>query len=398
MTGMNGSENSESLPVLGPNATQGQLGEALVEAAILQLGHLYDRRAGLDFGLDGIIELTIGETEKRASGRQLGVQVKRGISNAVETKYGFTHYCTEAHANYWLGHSLPIIIVHSDPLTERLRWREVSSQSLRKTPKGYAIDLPPESELRTSIAAIKALAERQKDGSAHPDQVFVLPYSMSEGVRIVDAELGLRALEFSRAVLRGELGRVAIEIEEEPDLVARIDSIRDINEPSAKERKDALIREDILSRYKRRAHQLQRALQILLTDRQIAEHYGYEDQLLAEAIKWLMRPTPYYRDPNDIALQAWPGNGIQQPVIIFDVPGGAMEELYAKSEGNRVFIKMGEMGGTLIADLDPDIVAQRFLPALCQRLVDYAETHEISDKSAFEHIGIPHSMWPIGLN
>ncbi|MGR3803088.1 MAG: DUF4365 domain-containing protein [Marinibacterium profundimaris] len=86
------SDRNKDLPALGPNAVQGQLGEALVEAAILQLGQLYDRRAGLDFGVDGIIELTTGESEMCASGRQVGVQVKRGISNAVATSHGFTHY------------------------------------------------------------------------------------------------------------------------------------------------------------------------------------------------------------------------------------------------------------------------------------------------------------------
>lgn len=392
------SDKGKDLPALGPNAIQGQLGEALVEASILQLGQLYDRRAGLDFGVDGIIELTTDETKKRASGRQIGVQVKRGISNAVATSYGFTHYCTEAHANYWLRHSLPVIIVHSDPVTNRLRWREVSEKSLRRTRKGYAIDLPAESELRTSLDAIRALAENHKDREPYADRVIVFPYSINEGIRIDDAELGLVALEFSRAVLRGETGRVLIELEEEPNLVASIDSIRDRTEPSADERRDALIREDVLARYRKRTGHLQRALQILLTERQIVEAYGYQDQLLAEALKWLMRPNLQHRAPGDVALQAWPGPGNQQPVITFDVPASAMEKLYAKNDGNRVYIRMGEMGGTLIADLDPGIVAQRFLPELARRLINYAETREIPDASTFEHIDIPLNQWLIGLN
>ena len=82
--------------------------------------------------------------------------------------------------------------MHSDPVTNRLRWREVSEKNLRRTRKGYAIDLPAESELRTSLDAIRALAERHKYSESHADRVIVVPYSMSEGIRIDDAELGLK--------------------------------------------------------------------------------------------------------------------------------------------------------------------------------------------------------------
>lgn len=80
---------------------------------MLEAGLLYERRTGLNFGIDGVIELTPPGAEPRATGREIGVQVKRGISVAVPTRHGYTHYCTEAHANYWLGHALPVIVVHT---------------------------------------------------------------------------------------------------------------------------------------------------------------------------------------------------------------------------------------------------------------------------------------------
>jgi hypothetical protein len=397
MPDQNASNENIELPALGPNAIQGQLGEALVEAAILELDQLYDRRSGLDFGVDGVIEFTTGGTKKQASGRQVGVQVKRGLSNAVKTRYGFTHYCTEAHANYWLRHSLPIIVVHSDPLTGRLRWREVSKESLRRTPKGYAIDLPPESELRTSLDEVRALGERYNNKSGSPERTLLLPYSMQEGMRTDKAEFGLGALEFGRAVLRGEKGHILINIEEEPDLVASIDAIRDRTETSTEDRRLAIINEDILDRFRKKGRRLQRALQVLLTERQLIEFYGYRDELLSEAIEWLTHPNPQHREPGDVALQAWPARGVEQPVITFDVPKAAMETFYAANEGNRVYIKMGEMGGTMIGDLDPDTVARRFLPVLARRLLNYAESCKIHDEHAFEHIGVPLNLWLIGL-
>lgn len=389
--------NEEVLPTLGPNATQGQLGEALVEAAMLQLDQLYDRRAGLDFGVDGIIELTSGGAENSATGRQVGVQVKRGLSNVVETRYGLTHYCSEAHVNYWLRHSLPIIVVHSDPATGRLRWRHVSSKTLRRTHRGYAIDLDPESELRTSLDAIRALADGHNLDVPSSPRTFLLPYSMCQGIRIDNTELGLAALEFSRAVLRGEKAKVAIDIEEEPDLVASINAIRDRAEPSADDRRDALIREDILESYRKRSAKLARVLNVLLTEHSIVEAFGYRDDLLAEAIIRLTDPNARRRKVDNVSLQAWPANGVHTPLVTFDVPRTAMEKFYAENEVNRVAIWMGGAGGTMVVDLDPDVVSTRFLPALAQQLIGFADAHGILDDEALEKIGVPHCIWLIGM-
>ena len=93
-------DNKAKLPELGDYAISGQLGEARVKVAVHELGQLYELRSGLDFGIDGIIELVTEGSTKQASGRQVGVQVKRGISNVRKTRYGRTLYCTEQHASY----------------------------------------------------------------------------------------------------------------------------------------------------------------------------------------------------------------------------------------------------------------------------------------------------------
>ena len=390
--------DDEYLPALGQNATQGQLGEALVEAAMLQLDQLYERRTGLDFGVDGVIEFTTGEVAKRATGRQVGVQVKRGLSVVKPTRYGFTHYCTEAHANYWLRHSLPIIVVHSDPATGRLRWQCVTADTLRRTIHGYAIDLPPESDLRTSLDALRALADGRPLPTASASRTFILPYSTQHGVRIGDPELGLAALEFSRAALRSVNCRVVVEAEEEPDLVASIDAIRDVADPTGEERRDAIILEDILHSNREHAGKLQRALMLLLTEKALADTFGYSDQLLAEAVRRLMAPHSHSRQPGDIALDAWPAYDREQPTIKFDVPSLAMDEYYAKNNMNSAYIRMGSAGGSIVGDLHHDVVVTRFLPALARRLVCHAENCGMPDDKVFEMIGVHPKMWMMGLS
>jgi len=391
----NGTE--EDLPALGQNATQGQLGEALVEAAMLKLDQLYERRVGLDYGVDGVIELTTGNTAKRATGRQIGVQVKRGISIAKRTRYGFTHYCTDAHANYWLRHSLPIIVVHSDPLTDRLRWQHVSTETLRRTTEGYAIDLPLESDLSASLGALQSLADGRTISAVTKDHTLLLPCSMDHGVLIPDPELGLAALEFSRAALRGESGRLIVEVDEEADLVASIDAISDLEAPTAEHRRDAIIRRDILYRFRQRAEELQRAITLLLTEPMIAASFGYDDTVLAEAIRRLAEPKRRLGEPDTIALDAWPAHDTSEPVIRFDVPKEVLEEFYAKSDLNRVIIRMGAAGGAVVGDLGPNIAATRFLPALTQRLTQIMDASAISPDEAFVKIGVPPSLWLMGL-
>lgn len=385
------------LPALGQNATQGQLGEVLVEAAMLRLDQLYERRTGLDFGVDGIIELTTGGGQRQATGRQIGVQVKRGISVVKQTRYGFTHYCTEAHANYWLRHSLPIIVVHSDPTTGRLRWQHVNTGSLRRTGNGYAIDLPPESELTNSLDALRALADSRPLPTASATRTIIIPYHTQHGVRIENAELGIAALEFSRAALRGERCHLVIEVEDEPDLVASIDAIRDIPAPTAVERREAILLEDILHRTRRQACKLQRALALLLTQKELIEAFGYSESLLAEAIQRLVAYQYQFREQGSIPLDAWPTYGIYHPAIRFHVARESMEEFYAQHSVNNVAIRMGDAGGCLVRDLHPDVVATRFLPMLAHRLIDFADSQHLSDEEALGTIGIHPSTWMIGL-
>jgi len=389
--------NNDELPELGQNAIKGQLGEALVESAILELGQLYERRTGLDFGVDGVIELTTGGERDRATGRQIGVQVKRGLSVVKRTRYGFTRYCTEAHANYWLRHSLPIIVVHSDPKTGQLRWRHVSAETLRRTSQGYAIDLPAESNLRTSLEALQAVADSRPPPSATRDRTLTVPYSIQHGVRIGDPELGLAALEFGRAAIRGASCRVVVETEEEPDLVATIDAIRDVIETTADERRDAIALEDTLHRFRKQSFRLQRALMLLLTEQALVEAFGYRDQLLGEAIRQLTKPNSHMRERGDIALNAWPLFDREIPVVTFDVPSSAMDEFYAQNPFNIAALRLGSAGGARVGDLNPEVVATRFVPSLARRLTDFADAREIHDKEALASIGVQPGMWMIGL-
>lgn len=386
------------LPELGSHAINGQLGEARVEVVVLELGQLYERRSGLDFGIDGVIELVTDREPKRASGRQVGVQVKRGLSVVKATRHGRTLYCTEQHANYWLGHSLPIIIVHCEPESDRLRWQHVNKQTIRETMHGFAIDLPEDSDLRSSLAELRTLATTIPGSAAVSDEVLIIPYDPQRGVTAPADELGLAALAFSRAALRGARYRIEIEFEGEAELVASIDMIEDMRDPSQDQRREAVVRQDILHRFRKHATRLRRALTLLLTNPMIAETFGYQEQWLADAIL-NAAPPMFDRTPRgtDAYLEAWPGYHTEQPTVRFEVPQEAMEDFYARDPMNRALIWMGSAGGTMIGDLPGEVIATRFLPALANRIVTFADAQELRDDEVLTRVDVLPNYWLVGV-
>lgn len=385
------------LPELGANALEGYTGEAQVQSAVLERGHLYSRYNGLDFGVDGIIELVVAGKYKQASGRYIGVQVKRGLSVVKKTRFGLTLYFNEQHANYWLGHSLPIIIVYCDPINNQLRWRQVRHDTLRKTQKGYAIDLPEKSDLRIDIDSLQTIAEHTPTTETPISKTLVIPISFQNGILLSDEEIGLAALELSRASIRGETCRVEVLIEEEADLIASIDAINDIINPSAEDRREAIIRADILSRYRKDASKISRSLNLLLTLPEIASIFGYDHQLMAVAVRRAASDRGARRPKGEVGLQAWPTSSKEWPVVGFDIPSEALDDFYSRDDMNRFLIRAGTIGGTMISDLPLDIVGSRFLPALVRCLVDFADQNQITDRQALDETQNIISCWLIGL-
>ncbi len=364
---------------------------------MLELGQLYERRSGLDFGIDGVIELVSEGSDKQASGRQVGVQVKRGLSIIRRTRYGRTLYCTEQHANYWLGHSLPIIVVQCEPVTNRLRWQHVNANTLRRTSKGFAIDLPEDSDLCAALVALQALAGAGNSPICPSGEFLLVPYSFEVGVQIDNEELGLAALALSRSALRGDTFSISVEIEGEAELIASIDAIRDVAAPNSEQRRDAIIRLDILDRYRKHARTLERALILLLTQPSIAEQFGYQDQLVAAAFRRTAAPLSSHRLPGEIGLQAWPGYHLERLVVGFDVPSSALEEFYERGSMNRQLIKMGSAGGVIISDLGHEVVTTRFLPVLVHRLLDFADANDMQDHDVLACIEAYPTNWLVGL-
>lgn len=98
-----------------------------------------------DYGIDAIAELIDDET---ATGQLVAIQIKSGRSYLGETKDGCYIYRPDAqHVDYWLGHTLPVIVCLCDPESEIVYWERVAKDTIESTRKGYKLAVPQARQL-----------------------------------------------------------------------------------------------------------------------------------------------------------------------------------------------------------------------------------------------------------
>ncbi len=109
------------------NQRNGELGETLVKAAVLKLGHVFEGRGRLETGIDGTIEFRDPATG-RMLGKTVAVQVKTTANGAYsrEDKTGFEYLLRTADLEYWRNTNLPVVIIVIRLSDQSLYWKDVS--------------------------------------------------------------------------------------------------------------------------------------------------------------------------------------------------------------------------------------------------------------------------------
>ncbi len=97
-----------------------------------------------DQGIDTQVEIV---ENGNPTGLLYCLQVKTGKSYINKTKDSITYYPEKRHVDYWLNHSLPVILVVCDLESDTKYWDFVTRQNVVKTNKGWKIDIPPENQL-----------------------------------------------------------------------------------------------------------------------------------------------------------------------------------------------------------------------------------------------------------
>lgn len=124
-----------------------------------ELRWIFREQPVADMGIDAHIELV--EPEGQPTGKLIGVQIKTGIGNFIETDEGYVYYGDNTHKEYWFNHSLPVILVAHIPGVGTF-WQAVNNSTAEPTRKHWKLTIPKANVFGESS---KAQLRRLFDGS-----------------------------------------------------------------------------------------------------------------------------------------------------------------------------------------------------------------------------------------
>ena len=146
-----------------------------------KMGFIFREQKDCDYGIDAIIER---KDEKYPSGKLIAVQIKSGDSYFKEMKEDKVVFRGEnKHYNYWLNHSLPVIIVLYSPSSDKCIWEVFNEQKVEKNEKGCKINIPYNQKLEDSKEQLQELADNQSEYERRWNSLVVAKGWMLETIR-----------------------------------------------------------------------------------------------------------------------------------------------------------------------------------------------------------------------
>lgn len=125
-------------------------------------GWLFREQSSNDFGIDAQVEIV----EKDVStGKLIAMQIKSGKSYFCEySETSFVFRSDDRHINYWLNHSLPVIVVLYNPENKILYWENVAENTIKKTKSSWKIEIPKTKVLNSdSLVDLCSLTQPSPD-------------------------------------------------------------------------------------------------------------------------------------------------------------------------------------------------------------------------------------------
>ena len=142
---------------MAQNSSTERMGVLKCAVLFEENGFVFREQSIVDYGIDAIIESKEGN---RPSGKMIAVQIKSGESYFKEIKDDYVIYrVDEKHKNYWINHSLPVIIVLYSPSRDECIWEIVNKQTLISSKKQWLVRIPNEQTISKSQYKLQELAE-----------------------------------------------------------------------------------------------------------------------------------------------------------------------------------------------------------------------------------------------
>jgi Domain of unknown function (DUF4365) len=131
---------------------------AVAAAVVRELGWYSREPPAPDYGIDLYVEAA---DDGRPNGRMVAMQIKGGASFFTETTDdGVVFRGEQRHLDYWLIHSLPVVVVLYDPDDQMILWQAVTPETAQSTGEGWKMVIPRAQRLDASSAdALEELLE-----------------------------------------------------------------------------------------------------------------------------------------------------------------------------------------------------------------------------------------------
>jgi Domain of unknown function (DUF4365) len=200
----------------GSTDLMARLGVEVVRTLTVEMGYYPREPSDPDYGIDVLVETALDGVP---NGRMLALQVKSGPSRFQRrTDTHVAYRCSDRHARYWLGHSLPVAIVLYDPDQKVAYWQVVSQDTVVSTGDGWTVEVPFDQIFGpASETALRGLAKSRTQAVASVDWARVLsrgPLSLlSRGEDRYRAAVALRGEQPQQSA--AQLVELASELEDQ---------------------------------------------------------------------------------------------------------------------------------------------------------------------------------------
>lgn len=117
-----------------------RIGVQIVGEKFERCGYIFREQPISDCGIDAQVEWVENGI---ATGELIALQIKSGSSFFSEESFeDFVYRGDRKHLDYWIRHSLPVLIVLCDVRTTRCYWQVIDPNSVEVTGQGWKVSLP----------------------------------------------------------------------------------------------------------------------------------------------------------------------------------------------------------------------------------------------------------------
>ncbi|XAG09910.1 DUF4365 domain-containing protein (plasmid) [Vibrio metschnikovii] len=127
-----------------------RIGVQTVGSLFARCGYIFREQPIVDCGIDAQVELV--DDNNQASGEIIALQIKSGASWFKETtKGGYVFRGEIEHLEYWLNHSLPVVIVLCDIDNNIAYWQSITKHTVKRTGKAWKVIVPFQQEVNVGM-------------------------------------------------------------------------------------------------------------------------------------------------------------------------------------------------------------------------------------------------------